>query len=131
MGRPPLLLETSGVQLGRPMGNSRKILIIDDDDELRDSLSEQLSLHEEFDTMLAANASDGLKLARNGHVDLVLLDVGLPDLDGREACKLLRRSGFKGPVVMLTGQASDADTILGLSPAPTIMSPSRSSSACC
>ena len=93
------------------MGNSRKILIIDDDDELRDSLSEQLSLHEEFDTMLAANASDGLKLARNGHVDLVLLDVGLPDLDGREACKLLRRSGFKGPVVMLTGQASEADTL--------------------
>ena len=65
--------------MGRPMGNSRKILIIDDDDELRDSLSEQLSLHEEFDTMLAANASDGLKLARNGHVDIVLLDVGLPD----------------------------------------------------
>ena len=49
------------------MGNARKILIIDDDDELRDSLSEQLSLHEEFDTLLAANASDGLKLARNGH----------------------------------------------------------------
>jgi DNA-binding response OmpR family regulator len=96
------------------MGNARKILIIDDDDELRDSLSEQLSLHEEFDTLLAANASDGLKLARNGHVDLVLLDVGLPDLDGREACKLLRRSGFKGPVVMLTGQATDSDTILGL-----------------
>ena len=94
------------------MGNSRKILIIDDDDELRDSLSEQLSLHEEFDTMLAANASDGLKLARNGHVDLVLLDVGLPDLDGREACKLLRRSGFKGPVVMLTGQASDAERVV-------------------
>ena len=39
------------------MGNARKILIIDDDDELRDSLSEQLSLHEEFDTLLAANAS--------------------------------------------------------------------------
>ena len=96
------------------MGNARKILIIDDDDELRDSLSEQLSLHEEFDTLLAANATDGLKLARNGHVDLVLLDVGLPDVDGREACKLLRRGGFKGPVVMLTAQATDADTILGL-----------------
>ena len=96
------------------MSNARKILIIDDDDELRDSLSEQLSLHEEFDTLLAATASEGLKLARNGHVDLVLLDVGLPDLDGREACKLLRRGGFKGPIVMLTAQASDADTILGL-----------------
>ena len=71
------------------MSNARKILIIDDDDELRESLSEQLTLHEEFDTTLAATASDGLKQARGGHVDLVLLDVGLPDLDGREACKLL------------------------------------------
>jgi DNA-binding response OmpR family regulator len=96
------------------MSNARKILIIDDDDELRESLSEQLSLHEEFDTLLAATASEGLKQARGGHVDLVLLDVGLPDLDGREACKLLRRGGFKGPVVMLTAQVSDADTILGL-----------------
>jgi DNA-binding response OmpR family regulator len=96
------------------MSNARKILIIDDDDELRESLSEQLSLHEEFETELASTAQDGLKLARNGHVDLVLLDVGLPDLDGREACKLLRRGGFKGPIIMLTGQSSDADTILGL-----------------
>ena len=96
------------------MSNARKILIIDDDDELRESLSEQLSLHEEFETELASTAQDGLKLARNGHVDLVLLDVGLPDLDGREACKLLRRGGFKGPIIMLTGQGSDADTILGL-----------------
>ena len=96
------------------MSNARKILIIDDDDELRESLSEQLSLHEEFDTLLAATASEGLKQARSGHVDLVLLDVGLPDLDGRESCKLLRRGGFKGPVVMLTAQTSDADTILGL-----------------
>src|SRR6476659_1406570 len=96
------------------MSNVRKILIIDDDDELRDSLSEQLALHEEFETLLAPTASEGLKLARNGHVDLVLLDVGLPDLDGREACKLLRRGGFKSPIVMLTAQVSDSDTILGL-----------------
>jgi DNA-binding response OmpR family regulator len=96
------------------MSNARKILIIDDDDELRESLSEQLTLHEEFDTLLAATASEGLKHARTGHVDLVLLDVGLPDLDGREACKLLRRGGFKGPIVMLTAQVSDSDTILGL-----------------
>ena len=84
------------------MGNSRKILIIDDDDELRDSLSEQLSLHEEFDTLLAANATEGLKLARNGHVDLVLLDVGLPDLDGRPH----RLSDHRGKKVLLVTWAS-------------------------
>ena len=42
------------------------------------------------------------------------MDVGLPDLDGREAVKLLRKSGFKAPVIMLTGQDSEADTVLGL-----------------
>src|SRR6476620_10828971 len=110
----PAYNSPAGLSQGPPMSNARKILIIDDDDELRESLSEQLSLHEEFDTLLAATASEGLKQARSGHVDLVLLDVGLPDLDGREACKLLRRGGFKGPIVMLTGQASDSDTILGL-----------------
>jgi DNA-binding response OmpR family regulator len=112
--RPAYNSHNAETSQGPPMSNARKILIIDDDDELRESLSEQLSLHEEFDTLLAATASEGLKQARGGHVDLVLLDVGLPDLDGREACKLLRRGGFKGPVVMLTAQVSDADTILSL-----------------
>jgi DNA-binding response OmpR family regulator len=83
------------------MSNARKILIVDDDDELRGTLSEQLSLHEEFETAVASTASEGLSQARNGHVDLVLLDVGLPDIDGREACKLLRRGGFKGPVKLV------------------------------
>jgi DNA-binding response OmpR family regulator len=96
------------------MSNSLSILIIDDDDELRECLSEQLSLQERYETLLAATASDGLKLARNSDVDLVLLDVDLPDLDGREVCKRLRRGGFKGPIIMLTGQDSNADTILGL-----------------
>jgi DNA-binding response OmpR family regulator len=47
-------------------------------------------------------------------VDLVLMDVGLPDMDGREAVKMLRKGGFKAPVIMLTGQDSESDTILGL-----------------
>src|SRR6516225_2457708 len=111
---PPAYNSRCGIIQGPQMSNVRRILIIDDDDELRESLSEQLTLHEEFEAALAATASEGLKQARNCHVDLVLLDVGLPDLDGREACKLLRRGGFKGPIVMLTAQVSDADTILGL-----------------
>ena len=96
------------------MSNKRKVLIIDDDDELRESLSEELRLYEKFEILLAATGGEGLKLARSEHIDLVLLDVGLPDIDGREVCKLLRRGSFKGPVVMLTAQTSDSDTILGL-----------------
>jgi DNA-binding response OmpR family regulator len=92
----------------------KTILIIDDDDTLRDSLKEQFSLHDEFSVLDAATATAGLKAVKAGHVDLVLLDVNLPDMDGREACKLMRRNGFKGPVIMLTGQTSDADAILGL-----------------
>lgn len=96
------------------MSTARKILIIDDDDELRDSLTDQLLMHEEFEVMGAATAAEGLEAAKGGHVDLVLLDVGLPDEDGRETCKHLRRNGFKGPIIMLTAQDSDADMILGL-----------------
>ena len=93
---------------------ARKILVVDDDEVLRDSLVEQLSLYEEFDIDHAENATKGVQAARAGRVDLVIMDVGLPDMDGREAVKLLRKSGFKAPVIMLTGQDSESDTILGL-----------------
>jgi DNA-binding response OmpR family regulator len=92
----------------------RKILVVDDDDVLRDSLVEQLSLYEEFETAEEGTAAKGIASARQGHIDLVVMDVGLPDMDGREAVKLLRKGGFKAPVIMLTGQDSESDTILGL-----------------
>ncbi|MEL6747900.1 MAG: response regulator transcription factor [Pseudomonadota bacterium] len=96
------------------MSTARHILIIDDDDELREMLQEQLNMYGEFDTSAAPTAALGLEAAKNSHIDMAILDVGLPDMDGREACKLLRKNSFKGPVLMLTGHASDADEILGL-----------------
>ncbi len=96
------------------MSTARKILIVDDDADLRETLIDQLALHEEFETCAAETAAEGLAAAKSEHVDLILLDVGLPDMDGRETCKVFRKNGFKGPVVMLTGQDSDADMILGL-----------------
>jgi DNA-binding response OmpR family regulator len=96
------------------MSTARKILVIDDEDDLRESLTDQIALHEEFETAAAATAAEGMAKAKAENVDLILMDVGLPDMDGREACKLLRKNGFKGPIVMLTGQVSDSDTILGL-----------------
>lgn len=96
------------------MSASKNILIVDDDTDLRESLAEQLELHEEFATEQVGDASEALQHCKEARVDLVLLDVGLPDMDGREACKLMRKANFKGPVIMLTGQDGDADTILGL-----------------
>ena len=96
------------------MSAARKILIVDDDEDLRESLRDQLALHDEFQVTTVATAAGGMEAARNGHVDLLILDVGLPDMDGREACKALRKHGFKAPIIMLTGNDSDADTILGL-----------------
>jgi DNA-binding response OmpR family regulator len=96
------------------MSTVRKVLIIDDDDALRETLKEQFTLHDEFAITDAATASGGLKQLRSEMVDLVLLDVRLPDMDGREACKQMRKSGYRGPIVMLTAQDTEADTILGL-----------------
>ena len=92
----------------------KKILLVDDDEALRQSLSEQLRLHEEFSTVEAGNGGDGLELAKQEYFDAILLDVGLPDMDGREVCRLMRRNGVKSPIIMLTAAESDADTILGL-----------------
>jgi DNA-binding response OmpR family regulator len=96
------------------MANARMILIVDDDAELRDALVEQLALHEEFEAVAVDTATKGVHTAKNGHVDLVIMDVGLPDMDGREAVRILRKNGFKAPVIMLTGHDTDSDTILGL-----------------
>ena len=95
------------------MARAKTILIIDDDADLREALCEQLELHE-FDASASATATEGLKAAEETRPDLILLDVELPDMDGREALKLMRGGGISAPVVMLTAASGDSDTILGL-----------------
>ncbi|MDR6263166.1 MULTISPECIES: response regulator transcription factor [Rhodobacterales] len=96
------------------MSNVKKILMVDDDDDLREALADQLVLTEDFDVFEAEDGASGLEKAKEALYDLVLLDVGLPDMDGRELCRLMRKQGVKCPIVMLTGHDTDADTILGL-----------------
>ena len=96
------------------MGTLKKILMVDDDEDLREALADQLVLTEEFDVFEAESGARGLERAKEAIYDLVILDVGLPDMDGRELCRLMRKQGVKCPVLMLTGHDSDADTILGL-----------------
>ncbi|PWC36212.1 response regulator transcription factor [Azospirillum sp. TSO35-2] len=105
------------------MTSAKRILLVDDDTALRQSLAEQLRLLEEFETeeagdgaaaLAAVRADVGAGGAPGAGFSAILLDVGLPDMDGRDVCKLLRRAGVRCPVIMLTASASDADTILGL-----------------
>jgi DNA-binding response OmpR family regulator len=92
----------------------KRILLVDDDSTLRQTVAEQLGRLEEFVTEEAESGAQALSRAKEGQYDALLLDVGLPDMDGREVCRLLRRAGFAAPVIMLTGAVSDSDTVLGL-----------------
>ena len=93
---------------------AKKILLVDDEAALRQSLAEQLEMHDDILTRQADTGTEGLEIAKAEHFDLVLLDVGLPDLDGREVCKMMRKSDVNCPIIMLTAAGSDEDTILGL-----------------
>jgi DNA-binding response OmpR family regulator len=96
------------------MARKHTLLLVDDDTDLSATLAEQLELTGEFTTLTAETATLGIGSAQDGKPDLILLDIDLPDLDGREACKIMRANGFAGPIIMLTGQDSDSDTVRGL-----------------
>ncbi|MFL5145352.1 MAG: response regulator transcription factor [Microvirga sp.] len=96
------------------MSNAHRLLVVDDDPDLRDTLAEQLALYDEFEILSADTAASAVNQAKGDRIDLAIMDVGLPDMDGREAVKLLRKTGFKAPIIMLTGHDTDSDTILGL-----------------
>ncbi|MDE1131281.1 MAG: response regulator transcription factor [Ascidiaceihabitans sp.] len=96
------------------MAQMKRILLVDDDEDLREALGEQLLMTEDFDVFEAGNGSDAMEKVKSELYDLIVLDVGLPDTDGRELCRLMRKQGVKCPVLMLTGHDGDSDTILGL-----------------
>ena len=96
------------------MAVAHRILLVDDDADLREALAEQLMMMDEFDVFEAETGQAGIDRAKGEMHDLVILDIGLPDMDGREVCRLMRKQGVKCPIVMLTGHDSDSDTILGL-----------------
>ena len=96
------------------MAQLKKVLLIDDDEDLREALSEQLLMTEDFDVHEGASGVEALEKVKQHGYDLLVLDVGLPDTDGRELCRLIRKQGVKCPILMLTGHDTDSDTILGL-----------------
>ena len=87
----------------------KKILLVDDDQALRTVLAEQLDLYDGFNTIQVGTAAEGLEKAKLAHYDAILLDIGLPDMDGRELCKLMRRQGVRSPVITILGLESGAN----------------------
>jgi DNA-binding response OmpR family regulator len=98
------------------MPADRPILIVDDDRALRQTLAEQLSFDGEFTAVEAATAAEAEDMlsASDARFDAVILDVGLPDGDGRDLCMKLRRNGMKVPIIILTGSDGETDVVRGL-----------------
>ena len=93
----------------------RALLIVDDDDILRRALSDQIAATGTFASIAEAETgAAALEQTSRQVFDLILLDIGLPDEDGREVCRRLRTAGVRSPIIMLTAADSDDDTIMGL-----------------
>ncbi len=91
-----------------------KLLIIDDDDVLREELAEQFKFYENFLVVTTATATEGLELLNKHYFNLIILDINLPDYDGHEICRRIRKNGINIPIIMLTGADGVSDEILSL-----------------
>ncbi|RVT89950.1 response regulator transcription factor [Rhodovarius crocodyli] len=98
------------------MASPRSVLIVDDDPAVRETLMDQLGLEGEFAPAVASSAAEAeTALAAEGaRFDAILLDIGLPDGDGREFCATLRQKGIVVPIIMLTGADGEQDVVRGL-----------------
>src|SRR3954462_13446552 len=90
-----------------------RVLIVDDDRSLREALRRTLVLGG-YETLFAANGREALAQVAAAAPDALVLDVGLPDLDGLEVCRRLRAEGNRVPVLMLTARDAVEDRIDGL-----------------
>ena len=96
------------------MSTRKHILIVDDEADFRDTLSEQFELSEGFQVTSAGTGEEALTLAAAQRVDIIVLDVDMPGINGIETCKRLRAAGIRAPIIMLTGRSGEADTVAGL-----------------
>lgn len=90
-----------------------RLLLVEDDDGIAVPLERALR-REEHDVVRTASGEQGLTLALSGTFELVLLDLGLPDVDGLEVCRRLREAGSTVAVLMLTARGDELDRVVGL-----------------
>jgi DNA-binding response OmpR family regulator len=96
------------------MASAKRVLLVDDDAMLRASLAEQLATEDEHVPVEAGSCAEARMLAREGLYEFMILDVGLPDGDGRALCRDFRAEGVTCPIILLTGKDADTDVIEGL-----------------
>ena len=95
------------------MAGPRPILVVDDDDTLRQLLAEQLQHGGELETIEATSVATARELLKKpgARYDAMLLDITLPDGDGRDFCAELRREGVRMPIIILTGSDDESDIV--------------------
>jgi two-component system response regulator MprA len=93
---------------------THRLLVVDDDPGLRDVVARGLR-EEQFDVITAGSGAEALRAVRTGHppIDVVVLDIGLPDSDGRDVCQAMRAEGVDAPVVFLTARGHLTDRLSG------------------
>ena len=96
------------------MPNVKRVLLVDDDEMLRASLAEQLQASGHYQIVEGGTFAEGVAKGREGLYEFMVLDVGLPDGDGRELCRTLREAGVTCPIIILTASDTEDDTIAGL-----------------
>ena len=91
----------------------KKILIIEDEELIRMALEDDFRL-EDYDVDVASDGIEGLTKAANPDIDLIILDIMLPGMNGFDICKKLRSQGIRTPVIMLTAKGQEIDRVVGL-----------------
>src|SRR4051812_11461526 len=89
------------------------ILLVEDDDAIAEPLARSLR-RDGHDVVVVGRGADALAQIGDGRVDLVILDLGLPDMDGVDVCRSIRRSDPRLPVLMLTARCDELDVVVGL-----------------
>ena len=96
------------------MPSAKRVLLVDDDAMLRSSLAEQLEQDDGFTPVEAGSCAEARQLSHEGLYEFMILDVGLPDGDGRALCRQFRSEGITCPIILLTAKDSDSDIVEGL-----------------
>lgn len=107
-----------------------KVMLVEDDDAIAQPLHRALE-REGYEVLRVSDGAAALDLATAGSIDLVLLDLGLPDMDGMEVCRRLREKESSLPILMVTARGDELDRVVGLDPERTTIcrSPSDSPSS--